>query len=529
METEYADIVVVDDNTDNLRVLVSILKNKGYQARPVTSGPLALDAIFAKPPALILLDIMMPEMDGLEVCRELKAAPEVRDIPVIFITALDELEEKLKAFAAGGADYITKPFQEPEVLARLETHLALFKAKETLKRQELQNRKIMKAHSLMRMAGAIAHKFNNHLQAVMGNIEMTAALWPKTEKKPKTLEAAMTSASRAAEISKLMLTYTGKAAGKHEIMALSESCRASLPLFQAALPENFTLSTDIESPGPRIKGNEAQIQQMVTQLVTNAHESMGKQPGSVRLAVTTVSPDQIPQFQRFPAEWEPMDSSYACLEVSDNGCGIAGENMEEIFDPFFSTHFTGRGLGLPVVLGIANAHNGGITVESSLNEGSTFRVFLPVPTEAAGGAAGTALESGRTGSEGAVLVAEAEREVRRLISAFLKEQGYQVLEAANGMEAEAVFRSHRNEIQCVLTDLTMPGKNGWETIETLRRLSPQIYIILSSGYDEGRVMAAHYPEKPQAFLRKPYNLQDLLDAIQHSGIRPGRRHQEARR
>ncbi|HMA66289.1 MAG TPA: response regulator, partial [Desulfosalsimonadaceae bacterium] len=109
METERGDIVVVDDNTDNLRVLVSILKNKGYQARPVTSGALALDAIFAKPPALILLDIMMPEMDGLEVCRELKAAPEVRDIPVIFITALDELEEKLKAFAAGGADYITKP------------------------------------------------------------------------------------------------------------------------------------------------------------------------------------------------------------------------------------------------------------------------------------------------------------------------------------------------------------------------------------------------------------------------------------
>ena len=515
METENADIVVVDDNTDNLRILVSILKRKGYQARPATSGALALDAIFAKPPALILLDIMMPEMDGLELCRRLKAAPEVRDIPVIFITALEELEEKLKAFAAGGADYITKPFQELEVLARIETHLALFTAKEALKRQEAQNQKIMKAQSLMRMAGAIAHKFNNHLQAVMGNIEMTAALWPKTEKKPKTLEAAMASAGRAAEISKMMLTYTGKAAGKHEIMDLSASCSMSLPLFQATLPQNITLSTDIQSPGPRIKANEAQIQQMITQLVTNAHESMNKQPGSVHLAVKTVFSDQIPKTFRFPVEWEPAATSYACLEVSDSGCGISGKNMEEIFDPFFSTNFTGRGLGLPVVLGIANAHHGGITVESSLEKGSTFRVFLPLATEAAGAATGAAPEGVRPAA-GTVLVAEAEKEVRRLIAAFLKEQGCHVLEAADGIEAEAVFRSHQNEIQCVLTDLTMPGKNGWETIEALRRISPKIYIILSSGYDEAHVMAGQHTEKPQVFLRKPYNLQDLLNAIQGS-------------
>lgn len=513
MGTEHADIVVVDDNTDNLRVLVSILKSKGYQTRPATSGALALDAIFAKPPDLILLDIMMPEMDGLEMCRRLKAAPEVRDIPVIFITALDELEEKLKAFAAGGADYITKPFQEPEVLARIEAQLTLFKAKEALKQQEAQNRKVMKAQSLMRMAGAIAHKFNNHLQAVMGNIEMTAALWPKTERKPKTLEAAMASASRAAEISKMMLTYTGKAAGKHEIMDLSESCRASLPLFQATLPQNVSLSTDIQTPGPQIKANEGQIQQMLSQLITNAHESMGKQPGSVRLAVKTVSPDQIPSSSRFPAEWEPMHTSYACLEVSDSGCGISGENMEEIFDPFFSTNFTGRGLGLPVVMGIATAHHGGITVESKLEKGSTFRVFLPVLTTAAD----TALETALPVSTGTVLVAEAEREVRSLISAFLKEQGYPILEAANGIETEAVFRSHQDEIQCVLIDLTMPGKNGWEIIEALRRISPGIYIILSSGYDEADVMAGQHAEKPQIFLRKPYNLQDLLDAIQHSG------------
>lgn len=135
MEEQKPDIVIVDDNTDNLRILAGILKNRGYQARPVISGAMALDAIFDKSPGMILLDIMMPEMDGYEVCRQLKAAPETWEIPVIFITALDELEEKLKAFAAGGVDYITKPFQEPEVLARIETHLALVHAKESLRKK----------------------------------------------------------------------------------------------------------------------------------------------------------------------------------------------------------------------------------------------------------------------------------------------------------------------------------------------------------------------------------------------------------
>ncbi len=378
MEEQKTDIVIVDDNTDNLRILAGILKNRGYQARPVSNGAMALDAIFDKPPGMILLDIMMPEMDGYEVCRQLKAAPETWEIPVIFITALDELEEKLKAFAAGGVDYITKPFQEPEVLARIETHLALVHAKESLRKKEAQHQQALKAKSLMRMAGAIAHKFNNYFQAMMGNLEMGISDVAESGPVPKTLYAAMESAESAAELSRLMLTYTGKTPGRHETVDLSDYCRTNLPLFQAIVSEQTILTTDLEIPGPIIKANTAQIHQMLTHLITNAREAMNGGKGMICLSVKTGHPSDFTRTHYFPLEWAPMDADYACLEISDAGCGIADSNLEDIFDPFYSTNFMGRGLGLPVALGIAAAHNGGITVETEEGRGSIFRVFFPV-------------------------------------------------------------------------------------------------------------------------------------------------------
>ena len=378
MGDQKADIVIVDDNTDNLRILAGMLKNRGYQARPVSSGDMALDAVFAKPPDMILLDIMMPEMDGYEVCRQLKATPETWDMPVIFITALDELEEKLKAFAAGGVDYITKPFQEAEVLARIETHLSLVRAKEALRQREAQHQQMLKAKSLIRMAGAIAHKFNNHLQAMMGNLEMGIGDVSDIGPVPRTLYAAMESAEDAAQLSQLMLTYTGKLPGRYEPVDLSDYCRINLPLFQAILPESMLLANDLDIPGPMIKANTAQIHQMLTHLITNAREAMDGDKGRICLSVKTGRPSDFPGTHYFPLQWEPMGTDYACLEISDTGCGIFLEDMEEIFDPFYSTNFTGRGLGLPVALGIATSHNGGITVESKEGKGSVFRVFFPV-------------------------------------------------------------------------------------------------------------------------------------------------------
>lgn len=251
-------------------------------------------------------------------------------------------------------------------------------AKEALRESEAERRQIMKAESLMRMAGAISHKFNNHLQAVMGNLEMAIADVSRTGEVPKPLAAAMASACRAAELSGRMHIYTGKAAGRLEFIDLSDYCRTSLPLFEASVPEKISLKTDFTASDLIIKANAAQIQQIITFLITNACESMNNDHGEIEVTVKTAHPSDFPDAHRFPLAWEPMETVYACLELSDGGCGIASDDIENIFDPFFSTNVTGRGLGLPVVLGIAVGHNGGVSVESRAGKGSVFRVFFPL-------------------------------------------------------------------------------------------------------------------------------------------------------
>jgi len=256
-------------------------------------------------------------------------------------------------------------------------------AEEEKAKLEAQNRQMQKAESLDRMAGAIAHLFNNQLTAVMGNLELAMLKLPPDADTIKNLDRAMQAANRAAELSGLMLTYLGQAPGKREPLDLSEACCRSLPMLRVAVSKELVLETDLPSPGPVIRANPNKIQLLLINLVTNAWEAVGKGRGVIKLTVKTVSPNEIPRTNRFPIDWEPRDKEYACLELADAGCGIADEDIERLFDPFFSTKLVGRGLGLPVVLGIVRAHNGAVTVESEPGRGSVFRAFMPSSEEEA--------------------------------------------------------------------------------------------------------------------------------------------------
>ena len=246
---------------------------------------------------------------------------------------------------------------------------------------EVQNRQLQKAESLGRMAGAIAHHFNNQLYAVMGNLEMAMDDLPRGADISETLAEANKAAHKAAEVSRLMLTYLGQTPGKHEPIDLSEAYRKSLTLLLAAAPKGMILNADFPSSGPIINADAGQMQQILTNLITNAWESIYSNQDTIALTVKMVSHADIPTSKRFPIDWQPQKIAYACLEVSDTGCGITNKDIEKLFDPFFTTKFTGRGLGLPVVMGIVKAHDGGITVKSEPGHGSVFRVFLPISTE----------------------------------------------------------------------------------------------------------------------------------------------------
>ncbi|MCX7006855.1 MAG: response regulator [Kiritimatiellaeota bacterium] len=379
--------------------------------------------------------------------------------------------------------------------------------------REVQTRQLQKAESLGRMAGAIAHHFNNKLQVVIGNLDMAMVEKPRDPQVAVSLRDAMNSAREAAKLSGLMLTYLGQAPRDSKPLDLAEVCRQSLPLLRSALP--VVLETELATPGPVIEANANQIQQLLTNLVTNAWEASGVNRGSIRLSVTTVAAKEISAAYRYPVEWQPQGPTYACLSVMDSGSGIADADIEKVFDPFFSRKFVGRGLGLPVVLGILRMHNGCISVESEPGLGSTFRVYFPTlphtsipPPQVVGPRC--ELVAG-----GTLLVVDDEEMVRKLATTMLTHLGFSVLTAADGVEAEAVFRQHQADIRCVLTDLTMPRMDGWAIITALRTLRADLPVIMASGYEVTSEMVREHPDQPDAFLTKPYTLQQLHDTLGH--------------
>lgn len=367
-----------------------------------------------------------------------------------------------------------------------------------------------KAESLGRMAGAIAHHFNNQLGAVMGNLELALIRLRHREQSEGNVAEALKASHKAAEVSKLMLTCLGQTPGERMPLDLSEFCRRNLPWLRETMRENITFKSDLPVSGPIVVADAAQLEQVLTNLIINAREAVGDGPGTIRLAVKGVLPGDIPESNRFPFDWEPRAEAYACLEVADSGCGIVTKDMEELFDPFFTTKFTGRGLGLPVVLGITLAHKGAVTVESKPGRGSSFRVFLPIQT---GGASRQAAPKGPTGGRGTVLLVEDEEMMRGLAGFMLEHLGFTVLSAGDGFEAVELFRKHRDTIRCVLCDLSMPGMNGRETLEVLRRIAPGIPVILASGYTESHALSVGHPEQPWAFLQKPYRVAELKAAL----------------
>ena len=372
-----------------------------------------------------------------------------------------------------------------------------------------------KSESLDRMAAAVAHHFNNQLQAIMMSLEMVNKGLPRESSAAKPLAVAVQAANSAAEVSAQMLTYLGRSTHSFVPLDFAEACRSNLVLLQGAKLSKVMIVADLPDPGPVVRSELDQIKQVLANLLTNAWEASKGQSDPIRIAVKTVAAAEIPIVQRFPFDWEPHTSSYACLEVTDTGYGIAVANLEQLFDPFFSTKFTGRGLGLPATLGIVRSHRGVITVESAPNKGSIFRVYFPITEESPAPRVNSVVGSPKTANKQdmKVLVVDDEALVRQTVAHALEMAGFLVVTAVDGAEALEKFKINPSEIDCVICDQTMPGMDGWETLAALRRLSPAVPVILASGYSEAQVMGGEHAERPQAFLQKPFECRALLQAI----------------
>jgi CheY-like chemotaxis protein len=267
---------------------------------------------------------------------------------------------------------------------------------------------------------------------------------------------------------------------------------------------------------PIIKADAGQLQQVIMNLITNAAEAIGDASGTITLS-TGVGEFDHSVMNESCLDEKPEAGRYVWLEVCDNGCGMDGETVRKIFDPFFTTKFTGRGLGMSAVLGIVRAHKGAFLVDSVPGAGTTIRVLFPAMADrTAEPAPVSESDNGpeqRIGRSLRVLVVDDEEMIRDISAAMLAELGFEALTAAGGEEALALFQENGGSIDIVLLDQIMPGMDGVSVFKELRRLRPDITVLLASGFSHQEVAERFKGLGLNGFIPKPYTLKSLATEL----------------
>ncbi len=389
-------------------------------------------------------------------------------------------------------------------------------AQDERRRLDARIQQAQKLESMGVLAGGIAHDFNNLLTGVIGNAGLALMDLPADSPARRSIEEIELAARRAAELAGQMLAYSGRGRFVVELLDLSDLVGKMQRLLQSAVSKRVALVLDLADALPAAEADASQLRQVVMNLVTNASEAIGEGEGVV--AVRTCLLDADTSFLAGSHVDDDLPSGpYVCLEVSDTGCGMDEETQAKVFEPFFSTKFTGRGLGLAAVLGIVRGHGGAIRIESEPGKGSTFRVLLPVSRATARKAAedgGTRAEQWQGG--GAVLVVDDEESVRRVSKAALERSGFVVLTAEDGRQALETFQRDPGRIRAVLLDLTMPHMGAEEAVKELHRVRRDLPIILSSGYGEDEVVRRFAGEDLAGFIQKPYDPETLVRTLREA-------------
>jgi PAS domain S-box-containing protein len=364
-----------------------------------------------------------------------------------------------------------------------------------------------KLESVGLLAGGVAHDFNNLLTTVLGHASLLLPQASPVQR--ESLEAIIAGSERAAELTRQLLAYAGKARFHIREADLSALVRGMTDLVRLSIPKSIELKLDLAENLPAIKVDTGQFQQVIMNLVMNAAEAIGEgRTGTVSIAAARRAVDG--QLAIRPGE-ELEPGLYCCLEVSDTGCGMDAGTMERVFEPFFSTKFLGRGLGMAAVAGIVRSHRGAIAVRSTPGWGSTFTVFFPAEGEPARVEVQEAPAEDLRG-DGTVLVVEDEEIVRRFLVSAVSQFGYGTVEAADGAQALTVLET-RSDITVVLLDLVMPVMGGGDVLSEIKRLRPDLPVLVTSGYNEAEAQRLCAPHGNLQFIQKPYTAPQLAARI----------------
>jgi signal transduction histidine kinase len=398
---------------------------------------------------------------------------------------------------------------------RIEDVTAALRAERDRRALEDQLRRSEHLRSLAVLAGGLAHDFNNRLTAILGNAELALQRAGQGSPVQPFLEAIEDTSLRAADLTQQLLCYAGQAPSFRRSVDLSQLVNESRPLLEAALSRGAMLQV-LAADALRVEADPAQLRQVLVNLVANAAEALAEGPGEVTVQTGSLRLEGAPASGSGEIALRP--GRYAFVEVADCGPGMDEGTLRHVFEPFFSTRFIGRGLGLAAAQGIVRAHGGEIRAESEPERGSTFCVLLP---QREGDGAERSEQSPRRSplpsawrGQGRALLIEDELDVRRVATSLLEGLGFNVDAATSGREGLERFAARLGEIRFVLLDLTLPDMGTDELVGELRRLAPHVPILASSGYDRESSASRLQSAKLDGFVSKPYGLDALRAAVQ---------------
>jgi PAS domain S-box-containing protein len=445
-----------------------------------------------------------------------------------FPTPWDEIIAELRSAGSWQGELRQRTRDECEVV--VSSRLQLFQGSDGIERVLEVNRDMTEARreqmeafarqkleSLGTLAGGIAHDFNNLMASVLAQAELASARVTAGTAPEQELNAIKEIATRGADLVRQLLIYAGKEADVVEPVNLSKTVEEMLGLLRSSISKRAALVVDLKDRLPAVQARAAPIRQILMNLVVNASDSIEHRDGTISVTTDCVIVGPNPTG---PATDDLPGGEYVRLEVSDTGCGMSRDITARIFDPFFSTKATGRGLGLAVTHGIVRSLGGAIRVTTEVGKGTAVQVLLPSAAGMAipqtGDTVADTNQESHSSTPATVLLVEDEAPLRVAVHKMLERAGFTVLEAADGSAAVDLLRAHQLSIDVVFLDVTIPGRPCHEVLSEAVRRRPQVKVILTSAHSGETVTAMLGSLPAHAFIRKPFRLATVVSALRNA-------------
>jgi len=403
---------------------------------------------------------------------------------------------------------------QPSVLGIARDIRERINAEEERRRMDKQIQKTQKLQSLQVLAGGLAHDFNNLLIVILGNASLAKIATKDNLNVIRQLERVESAARKASELTDQMLAYAGKGQTALERVDLGKTVEEILRLIQVSMISEHEIEWESDGTTPFIKADPTQIRQILINLVTNAAEASEKDGSRIFVRTGTLRVTQNDKVLSFFEELLP-EGTYSLIEVQDNGCGMDDATMAQMFEPFFSSKFTGRGLGLAATLGIVRSHHGTINVKSEPDKGTTITVYFPQIPKPITKPIPAFIDTDQQDHPGwgTVLVIEEQKNVQDIAKEILESAGYTVVTAKDINEGISALGRNDESIAAILIDLLIPQMDNKKLLHKIIRMKPEVPIIASSGFNYKEAIKRFAVEGLTGYIKKPYDATTLLSTV----------------